>query len=633
MAHEDGSPLSLDADSMRQVGYRTIDMLVDRITGPPGPVVRSATPEELHERISIPPPEEPVSFEDILAGLEADVLPYVARISHPGYLAFIPGEGTWPGALGDLIASALNVDTCWWLGSSGPSALELVVLDWFRQWVGYPEQAQGVLVSGGSAANLTALACAREKLIGPMDDRAVIYMSDQTHSSVARAARVLGFRPDQVRVIPTDRLARIRLDSLRGAIANDTGAGRTPLAVIANAGTTAAGAIDPFRELAQICSDDGIWLHVDGAYGAFAAITSRGKEALTGIELADSITLDPHKWLYQPIEVGTLLVRDGRALRRGFEIVPDFLEEVEAVDREVNFSDLGVQLTRGCRALKLWMSLRFFGLPAFRQAIDRCLDLALYAQAQIEAHPQLELMSPASLGIVTFRRHPPGEDDERALEQVNADLADQIERGGKVFVSTGRIRGRYALRLCVLNHSTSHADVDRALELAAALEVDIGSACGPVHTSYPDLASGWLRRPTLDVEGLRSLPLFASLDEELCGHVLKLASEHLAIAGEPIVEQWQATRDLYVVMTGKVQVVADVEAPVFLEPGDFFGELAAIDWGAGFGRTRTATVVATQATRLLVLNSTLVNELIEKDPTFQLILEQTARDRLANGSV
>ena len=312
----------------------------------------------------------------------------------------------------------------------GPSALELVVLDWFRQWVGYPEQAQGVLVSGGSAANLTALACAREKLIGPMDDRAVIYMSDQTHSSVARAARVLGFRPDQVRVIPTDRLARIRLDPLRSAIANDVSGGRTPLAVIANAGTTAAGAIDPVRELAQICGEEGIWLHVDGAYGAFAAITRRGKEALAGIELADSITLDPHKWLYQPIEVGALLVRDGRALRRGFEIIPDFLEDVEAVDREVNFSDLGVQLTRSCRALKLWMSLRFFGLPAFREAIDGCLDLALYAQSRIEAHAQLELMSPASLGIVTFRRHPHGEDDERVLERINADLADQIEQGG-----------------------------------------------------------------------------------------------------------------------------------------------------------------------------------------------------------
>ena len=246
--------------------------------------------------------------------------------------------------------------------------------------------------------------------------------------------------------------------------------------VIANGGTTAAGAIDPFRELSEICRSDGIWLHVDGAYGAFASITDRGREALAGMELADSITLDPHKWLYQPIEVGALLVRDGSFLRRGFEISPDFLKDVEAVDQEVNFSDLGVQLTRSCRALKVWMSLRYFGLPAFRAAVDRCLDLALHAERRIAASSELELMSPASLGIVTFRRHPAGVDDEASLERINAGLADRIERGGEVFVSTGRVRGRYVLRLCVLNHSTSQAEVDRALELAGALAVDVAAA-------------------------------------------------------------------------------------------------------------------------------------------------------------
>jgi aromatic-L-amino-acid decarboxylase len=629
---QEGSPLALDPETMRQLGYRTIDMLVDRITGPPGPVVRSSTPEELLERVSIPPPEQPVAFDELLAGLERDVLPYVARISHPGYLAFIPGEGTWPGALGDLIASALNVDTCWWLGASGPSALELVVLDWFRQWVGYPEQAQGVLVSGGSAANLTAMACAREKLIGAMADSATVYMSDQTHSSLARAARVLGFRPEQVRVIPTDRLARIRPNALRSAIAADVALGLRPLIVVANAGTTAAGAIDPFHELSAICREHGIWLHVDGAYGAFAAITERGRAALDGMELADSITLDPHKWLYQPIELGALLVRDGPALRRGFEISPDFLQDVEAIDREVNFSDLGVQLTRSCRALKLWLSLRFFGVPAFRQAVDRCLDLALHAQVRIEASPDLELMSPASLGVVTFRRHPLGLDDEARLEQINAALADEIERGGELFLSTGRVRGRYVLRLCVLNHSTSQVEVDRALELAESLEVDEEAIAGPsdaVHVSYPDITQGWLRRPTLDADGLRSLPLFVSLTDRHCERVLLGAREVIAAPGEPIVEQWQATRDLYVVLSGKVQVVLDRAESVLLGPGEFFGELAAIDWGAGFGRTRSTTVVATESTRLLALDWVLVNDLSVADPAFGSILELTARDRLA----
>ena len=522
------------------------------------------------------------------------------------------------------------MDTCWWLGASGPSALELVVLDWFRQWVGYPQGAAGVLVSGGSAANLTALACAREARIGEMDKSAVIYMSDQTHSSVARAARALGFRPDQVRVIPTDQRARMRPEALRSAIGADLTDRRTPLIVVANAGTTAAGAVDPFRELSEISREHGMWLHVDGAYGAFACITERGHEALAGMELADSITLDPHKWLYQPIELGALLVKDGSLLRRGFEISSEYLEEVEAVDREVNFSDLGLQLTRSCRALKLWMSLRFFGVAAFRQAIDNSLDLALHAQHRIEASPELELMSSASLGVVTFRRHPACVDNEAVLEQINASLAHQIEESGEVFVSTGRIRGRLMLRLCILNHSTSQAEVDRALELAATTTVDLEA--GPraqVYESYPAIDAGWLRRPTLTVDALRSIALFSTLVSEQAERVLLTAHEHHATAGEAIVEQWQVSRDLYVILSGTVEVTADGNTLNTLGPGDFFGELAAIDWGAGFARTRSATVTATEPTRLLVLDWVLVNRLMKADSFFNNELERASRERLA----
>ena len=629
MAPGHESPLALDAESMRRLGYRTVDMLVDRLTGAPGPVVHAASSEELRVRLAGPPPEEPVPFDDLLDGLERDVLPFVARIGHPGYLAFIPGEGTWPGALGDLIASALNVDTCWWLGASGPSMLELLVLDWFKQWIGYPERAAGVLVSGGSAANLTALACAREARLGAMDEGAVIYMSDQTHSSLARAARALGFRPDQVRVIPTDERARIRPEALLSAVRVDEKAGRLPLSVVANAGTTAVGAVDPFSELAEICHEHGAWLHVDGAYGAFACLTERGRRALAGIELADSITLDPHKWLYQPVELGALLVRDGAALRRGFQISPDYLDDVETTEEEVNFSDRGLQLTRACRALKLWISLQAFGVGAFRAAIDTCLDLALHAQRRIEESDELELMSPASLGVVAFRRHPEGVEDEAALEQVNASIAERIERGGEVFLSTGRVRGRYALRLCILNHSTSQAEVDRALELAATLPVATGGQMADVRVSYPALEAGWLGRPDLDAEALRSLTLFATLDDTRAERVLHDAHEHVASPGEPVVEQWQVSRDLYVVLDGKVEVTADGRVLSTLGPGDFFGELAAIEWGAGFARTRTATVTATEPTRLLVLDWVLVNRLMKDAPAFGEQLERASRERLA----
>src|SRR5262249_15933223 len=228
---------------------------------------------------------------------------------HPRFFGYIPGAGTWPAALGDLIAAATNIDAGAWREASGPSQLELTVLDWFREWIGYPPGSEGVLVSGGSAANLTAIACARETLVGPMSPRIVAYASDQTHSSLARAARHLGFRPDQIRVLAADEHARLRPADVAAALAADVAQGRLPFLVCPNARTTRTGAIDPLGELAELCHDRGVWLHVDGAYGAFAVLTERGRGALAGLELADSVTLDPHKWLAMPFEVGCLLVR------------------------------------------------------------------------------------------------------------------------------------------------------------------------------------------------------------------------------------------------------------------------------------------------------------------------------------
>jgi len=619
MTPAEGSPLALDPDTMRRLGYRVVDLLVERVHAEPGPVVRRASPAELRSRLWSPPSDGPTSFDELLDTLERDVLPYVARLSHPGYLAFIPGEGTWPGALGDLIASTLNLDTCWWLGASGPSSLELLVVDWLRSWVGYPEGSAGILVSGGSAANLTALACARETRLGAMDGSAIVYFSDQSHSSLARAARALGFRHDQVRVIPSDDRARIRVDALRAAVGFDLGMGRRPLAVVANGGSTAVGAVDPLDELADLCAEHDLWLHVDGAYGAAAVLTERGRALFTGLERADSITVDPHKWLYQPVE-----------LQRGFEIAPDYLRDIAADDQEVNLSDRGLQLTRTCRALKLWLSVQYFGLDAFRRAIDTCLDLALHAEQAIVAADELELTSPASLGIVTFRRHPPGVDDETALERINASLAEQIEEQGDTFLSTCHVRGRLSLRLCILNHSTTRAEVDRALELAATLAVDASAARSALRESYPPLERGWLGQTRLDRDALRAFELFATLDDVLAERVLAESREHVAVAGEPVIEQWQTSRELYVLLGGAVEVTADGVTLSILGPGDFFGELAAIDWGAGFGRTRMATVTATAETRLLVLDRPLVDALQKGSPGFNDVVQRVIDTRAAS---
>jgi len=374
--HDRDDPLALDRETMRMLGYRTVDLLIEQLDREEPPL-RRATPGEMRERLHGPPPEEPEPFDRILERLERDVLPFASRDGHPRSFGFVPFAGTWPGALGDLIGSGCNLYAGSWMESAGASQVELEVLGWFKDWIGYPPDAAGSLVSGGSAGNLTALACAREALAGSMRDDLVLYVSDQAHSSIARAARILGFRPEQVRVLPSDDRFRLTPETLQAAIAADLARGLTPFCVAAQGGATNTGSVDPLEGLAEVCREHGAWLHADAAYGGFAMLADPA--LLPSLALADSVVLDPHKWLYQPFECGCLLVRDGHALRSAFEILPDYLRDAAADVEEVNFCDLGLQLTRSARALKIWVSLRYFGVDAFRQAIRRSLEVAATA--------------------------------------------------------------------------------------------------------------------------------------------------------------------------------------------------------------------------------------------------------------
>jgi aromatic-L-amino-acid/L-tryptophan decarboxylase len=631
----DENPLGLDPETMRRLGYRTVDLLVDRLAGlGDEPVVGRGAPAELARRLGGPPPAGPQRFEDLLEQLFTDVLPFISRNDHPGYLAYVPGCGTWPGVLGDLIASACNLEVSSWVQAAGPSQVELVVLDWFKQWIGFPQEAAGALVSGGSAANLTALACAREALLGAMSDQVVGYLSDQAHSSMARAARVLGFRPDQVRVLPVDDGYRMRPEALAAAMAADVRAGRRPLFVAASAGSTSTGAVDPLPELAALCRQRGVWLHVDAAYGGFAALTERGRRWLAGIELADSVTLDPHKWLYQPFECGCLLVREGRRLHEAFRIQPAYLEDTQPGELEVNFSDLGVQLSRTSRALKLWLSLRYFGVDAFRAAIDRSIDLARFAQARIETSTQLELMTPAKLGVVCFRRRLDGADEDR-LEQLNRSLAEGLAASGQGLVSSTRLRGRFALRMCVLNHTSGARDVERVLDWFERAPLPSAAEPPALPLTYdrdPPVATSWPNRRlgagTLGLDGLRRLPLFQPLSEAELERIAGLAGERAVNAGEVIVEQWDATREFYVVLEGTAAVRTAERHLDDIGPGDFFGEIAALDWGASFGYARLATVTATSSMRLLVLTSADLLLLMNDVPQISAEVSRTVRDRL-----
>jgi aromatic-L-amino-acid/L-tryptophan decarboxylase len=466
--------LALEAEAMRHLGYRAIDLLVERYSRlGDEPAVRTATRAEMEERLREPPPADPSPLDELLAQLVNDVLPFASRSDHPRYFAFVPTSPTFPSVVGDLIATGFNIYQGAWLESAGPSEVELVVIDWFKEWLGLPREAGGLLLSGGSAANMTSLACAADALLGPRRPEGLIYLSAQVHSSVIRATRVLGFPPENVRVVPVDGRGRLRVDALARALDADAGPQGVPFFVVATAGTTNTGAVDPIPEIADLCAARGLWLHVDAAYGGFAALTERGRTALEGIGQADSITVDPHKWLYQPYEAGCCLVRDRDLLLRSFHVLPDYLRDAQVDgDREVNFGDLGIQLTRSSRALKVWFSLKYFGVDAFRATIDRCLDLAQAAQAQIEASPELELLSPASLGVVCFRRRPPGVHDEAELERLNAAIVRRVAESGEGMLSSTRLEGRYAIRLCILNHTTTEGDVRRILGFVTEAQLD-----------------------------------------------------------------------------------------------------------------------------------------------------------------
>jgi glutamate/tyrosine decarboxylase-like PLP-dependent enzyme len=600
----DRDPLALDADEMRRIGYRTVDLLVERLLAD-GPAVVRATTDELYARIAGDPPEAPEGFDVALERLAADVLPYAMRNDHRGFLGFIPTSPTWPGALGDLIASASAIDASSWAIAAGPTAVEVEVLRWFASWVGYPEDASGVLVSGGSAANLTAIACAREIKAGTMSGDLVGYVGDQCHSSIPRAARALGFRPDQLRVVPTDTTYRMHPEAVARHIDRDLERGLRPLFVAANAGATNTGAIDPLPELADVCAARDVWFHVDGAYGGFTVLTERGRRALAGIELADSVTVDPHKWLYQPWECGALLVREGDRLRRAFAIVPDYLRETVPQEGETSFGDMGLQLSRTPRSFKVWLSIRTFGLQAFRDAIDRALDLAERLRDRVATHPVLEIVAPPSLSLTCVRRRFPDAADAETEDALNHALAAEVERSGHGLVTTTTLAGRTAIRLCVMNHATDAATLDAIVDLLATAQVSVDSAGGAVaatdRSSLAWAAPSPMPGAGVSPELLERLPSFADAPAEALERIAAVAIERTASPGDAVLERHDPGTDFHLILEGEVDVVKDGVAVNHHGPGEFFGELAALEWGAGYGYTRQASVVAVTPLRTVVL--------------------------------
>ncbi|MCY4018078.1 MAG: pyridoxal-dependent decarboxylase [Chloroflexi bacterium] len=461
--------LQFDGDEMREFGYQVIDTLVDYYANrAERPVAEKLDYGALDAILREPLPQEGSPWRDVLEQFERQVVDTTNHVDHPRFFAYIPLANNFVSVMADTLAAGYNIFNAVWLQGPGAAQIERLTVDWLRQLFGLPLEAGGNFVSGGSVANLSALAVARQIQLGGDMGHAVAYCSDQIHFAVSRGLRVLGFAPEQLRKIPSDENFRLSLPMLKEAIAADRAAGKRPFCVVATAGTTNTGAVDPLDALADLCQQERLWLHVDGAYGAPAMLTEKGQRGLQGLARADSLALDAHKWLFQPIECGVVLVRERRWLAETFKEEPEYLKDVEQAGEEINFMYQGIQLTRQFRALKLWMSLKVFGLDAISEAIAAGFEHAELAERLLRQAGCWEIVTPAQMAIVTFR-YKPASGDENLANRVTHDLVGRLLDDGFAFASGTQLRGKTVMRMCTNNPRSSEADLQRTVQLMGRL--------------------------------------------------------------------------------------------------------------------------------------------------------------------
>jgi aromatic-L-amino-acid decarboxylase len=419
--------------------------------------------EELARELAEPLPELGSAYEDLLDLLFERAVPKSFNTAGPGYLAYIPGGGLFHSAVAALIADAVNRYTGVWLAAPALVQLEENVLLWLCDIVGYPATARGILTSGGSLANFSAVVTARRERLPTDFLKGTLYASDQVHHSVEKAALLAGFPPESVDEIPSDRSFRMRLDVLERRIEEDREAGSTPFMLVVSAGTTNTGAVDDLEAAADVAQRHGLWLHADAAYGGFFMMTERGRAVLRGLERADSITLDPHKGLFLPYGSGALLVRDGAALQRAHALDAEYMPELREGAEFTDPCQLSPELSKPFRGLKVWLPFKLLGAEAFRQNLDEKLDLALWAARTLREIPGIEVVAEPQLSIVAFRLARPGlgDDDRDAL---NRDLLERINRRRRVYLTGTTVRDGFVLRICVLSFRTHRDRMEQALE-------------------------------------------------------------------------------------------------------------------------------------------------------------------------
>jgi aromatic-L-amino-acid decarboxylase len=456
------------------------------------PVSHGRPAGEVREAVAIEVPEHPLPDDELFAYLRDVVFGHASYPGHPRFMAYVSGAGTVPGAAADLLAAGLNMNVGGWMLSPPASEIEFHLTRTFAAWFGLPPGAGGIVVSGGAMANFVALKAARDHVAGWNVRRdgvaagppLAMYMSEETHVVSARAADMLGLGTEAVRLVPVDQDLRVRVDALREAIARDRADGVRPFAVVASAGTVATGAVDPLEAIADVCAEEGLWFHVDAAYGGPAAFTEDLRPLFAGIERADSIAFDPHKWLYTPHSGGCVLVRDVQVLPDSFSVTASYTyQDKERTGRGVDGTQLGPQFSRGFWALKVWMSLLAHGRRAYVSRISHDAALARYLGDRVNERPDFELACPVGLSICCFRYVPPdlpdGEGRDAYLDALNERLLTQAQQDGRVFFSNAVLGGRFVLRACIVNFRTEAEDLDVVLDVASEIGARVDAELRP----------------------------------------------------------------------------------------------------------------------------------------------------------